>query len=285
MSTAVRSTSSGQIASTSAEDQRTDRVKGLDAGQDRRGLGAGMAQHRGQRDGDLGDCPGVRQVAEVDDAVRKRDRVGRDTTTLASVRSRCTAWRGRSSARGAIRDHASAAAVVSDRERGSATCPTRAVDDVVAVAEVPLQRAVQAGMAEVRQGAADSARQLAHACDDRRRQVARVEQRAARQEPQEPDVGGSVDQVGHRRGRLAREVRQRHRDPQRRLRRGDSSAAASCAASSVCGEGGVGDLQNTEHPVVVVVDQEVLVLVAAKGFHPRGQAVVGRQQLVRPAPR
>ena len=94
---------------------------------------------------------------------------GRDTTTLASVRSRCTAWRGSASISGISFDHASAEAVVEAVAVGRVVdvCDER-IHDVVAVAEVPLQRAVQAGVPEVGEGEADPAREFAHGGDDRR---------------------------------------------------------------------------------------------------------------------
>ena len=86
----------------------------------------------------------------------------RDTTTFASVRSRCTACRGRSSASGSMRDHACRAAV----SMHGPVCRVLDMrnqfgDNVGAVAQIPLQDPVEAGVCEVGERPADPARDLA----------------------------------------------------------------------------------------------------------------------------
>ena len=107
-------------------------------------------------------------------------------------------------------------------------------------------------------------------------QVAVVDQRAAGQEPQQPDVGGAVEQTRHGRARLAGQVRQRHRDPQRRLRLGDQLGRRVLRRQFDGGERRVRDLQHAEVLAVGADHQEVLVLLAAKRFRAGRRAVVRR---------
>ncbi len=189
----------------------------------------------------------------------------RDTTTFASVRSRCTACRGSSSASGAIRDQASRAAVSSRvAVRRVSDVRTQLRHDVSAVAQIPLQDPVQAGMAEALQRPAHPACDVAEAGDGGRRQVARLQQRAAGQVPQQPHVGGSVDQTRYGRALLAGGVGQRHRHPQDRLRLGDQFAPPVLGLQLGRGERRIGDLEHPDDLAVVVGDHEVLVLLAAQ---------------------
>ena len=136
--------------------QWPDRVKGPDAGQDRRRGGPGVPQHRGQCDGQLGDGPRVREVAEVDDAVRVLTHSG-DDVGVGQIEMYCLT--------GQFVDQGCHPCPRLGRSGGQALAQRRVadvgsqrLDDVVAEPQVPLQRTVQAGVPEVGERAADAGR-------------------------------------------------------------------------------------------------------------------------------
>ncbi len=199
----------------------------------------------------------------------------RVTTTLASVRSMCAAWRGRSSASGAIRAHAAAAAAVKrSRSDWSATCETRASTTSWPWRRSHCSARSRPGWLKPANARLTLAATLAHAGNHLGRQVPGADQRAAGQVSQQSDVGGAVQQIRYRRALLTGQVGQRHRDPQRRLRLGDQLGGRVLRCQLDRRERRVGDLQHAEQPVLGIEHQEVLVLLAAKRFRAGGQSVV-----------
>ena len=289
ISTAVRNTSIGHSASTSAVVERSDGVECPHRGQHRSRIGAGVSQHRRRGDRQLGHRPAVGQVAEVDDPVGLSGAclATRDTTTFASVRSRCTACRGSSSASGAIRDQASRAAVSSrSRSDGSATCEISCRHNVGAVAQIPLQDPVQAGMAEAAPAPGSPGP-------------------PPRRGPRPPTATGSPTPAAFRRAGSAAAAHRRFRRPNplwpctsrprhsawARRRAGIGSASAISSRRQVlgfqfgCGERRIGDLEHPDDLAGGVGDHEVLVLVAAQRRRLRAHAVVRGAESPRPAPR
>ena len=141
------------------------RVEGLDRGQHRRRFAALVTQHRGDRDRQFGHRPGSGEVAEVDDAVgqaaleqaaierrRAHDVVVGDVAVDHLDRQvRCHCGDGVPGGHGG-RGHGVAAGRVGDV---LGQCP----DGPDAVAQVPLQHPVDAGMVEPGQCPADAAGQ------------------------------------------------------------------------------------------------------------------------------
>ena len=90
-----------------------------------------------------------------------------------------------------------------------------------AIAQIPLQDPVQAGMAEAVERPADPPGHLAKPCDRGRRQVTRILQCPAWQVSQQPHVCGSRHQSGNGGALLAGNVWHWNGDAQRRLGLGD----------------------------------------------------------------
>src|SRR5205085_2721179 len=114
----------------------------------------------------------------------------------------------------------------------------------------------------------------------RGRKVTGVEQRAAGQITQQPNVSGLVQQSRYHRAFFTRQVGQRRSDPQRRFRLGDPDCRGVLGFQLRRVESRIGDLEHAEDVSVGVVDDEVAILVAAKQFGARRHAVVLREDLL-----
>ena len=212
----------------------------------------------------------MRQVAEVDDAVGVRgaagtarhDDVGVGQIQMRRLPRQALGERRYPRPRARARPRLDLGAL---RRVGDVRNQLR--HNVGAVSQIPLQGPVEPGMAEVGQRTTDPARHFAEARDRRGGQIAGVEQRAAGQITQQPDVGASsstkpVIAVHFSPARLGSGTATRSDGSASAIR----SAAASWASNSVALKAGLAILSTPTIVAVGVADDEVAVLVAAQRF-------------------
>ena len=246
--------------------QRPDGVERAHGRQHRAGLGARVVQHRGDRDGRLGHRPRRGQVAEVDEPVRlptgAHHVVVGDVEVHGLVRQLPGHRLDRGPGRGRGRLHLGALAGIGDvrREPG---------DHLRGVAQVPLQRAVQAGMAEPGQGDARPPGHLPQPGDDHRGQVPGPGERASGQVAQHPGDPRTVRARHHRPQRAPRRPAPQGGDAQVRAGPGELVGRGVLRGDLLLAEHRVGDLEHADR-VAAVEQQQVGVLLAAQC--PRGDA-------------
>ena len=218
-------------------------------------------EQRGARDRELRGDPAAAHVAEVDQAARPRPPVGRDRADDVVAGDVAVDGRDPQLLLDACQPLAGGG-----RDRYDPLAPGRighvrgeGRNHRLAVAEIPLQPAVQSRRVEVGERAARRGGQAAHAGAHGRGQVAEARERRAVEEREQADGDVAAAEAGMREGgAVARRLRPGHRQ----AGAGEVLHRRVLALEPDLGHGRVGDLQHVT--AVVGVDAEVPVLLAAE---------------------